>query len=70
MSTKSPTHLKSIGQPAILLSKGGDYHVGIKLLWVGLTILTAFQVVFPLPAGEIVGAILMILGCGLFLLDK
>lgn len=44
--------------------------MGLKLLWLGLTILMAFQVVFPLPAGEIVGAIIMIIGVLLFLLDK
>lgn len=44
--------------------------MGSKLLWLGLTIMMAFEAVFPLPAGQVVGAIIMIVGCILYLLDK
>lgn len=44
--------------------------MGIKLLWLGLTIITAFDKVFPIPAGQIVGSVIMIIGCLLMIIDR
>lgn len=46
--------------------------MGIKLLWVGLTLLEATRVWNPgnIPSVEIVGAVIMIIGAVLFVLDK
>jgi hypothetical protein len=43
--------------------------MGIKLLWTGLTIMSA-SAVLRIPAGDIVGAIFMIIGLVLLWLDK
>ncbi len=46
--------------------------MGIKLLWSGLTLMQASRVWNPgnIPAVEIVGAVLMVVGAVLFVLDK
>ena len=47
-------------------------NLGSKLLWTGLTLLLAVKAWNPLgvPAVEVVGAVLMVLGCVLMWLDK
>ena len=51
---------------------GEVFFTGIKLLWLGLTIITALKAWNPLniPAIDAVGAVIMIIGLVLFLLDK
>lgn len=46
--------------------------VGLKLLWTGLTFIIAFQAwnLGGVPAVNIVGAVLMILGLILYWIDK
>lgn len=46
--------------------------MGIKLIWIGLTLLEATKAWNPLqvPAVEVVGAVIMIIGCVMFVLDK
>lgn len=46
--------------------------MGIKLLWSGLTLVTAAKTWNPLnvPSIDVVGAVLMIIGAVLFVLDK
>ena len=44
--------------------------MGIKLLWLGLTMLMAFSGIISVPAIEAVGKVIMIIGLVLFLLDK
>lgn len=45
--------------------------MGIKLLWLGLTLLTAFRIWnLGIPAVEAVGSVIMVIGVILFLLDK
>jgi hypothetical protein len=43
--------------------------MGVKLLWTGLTIIMAASVV-KIPAADVVGAVLMVIGCVLMWLDK
>lgn len=43
--------------------------MGVKLLWTGLTILSA-SAVLKVPAGDIVGAVFMVIGLILLWLDK
>lgn len=44
--------------------------MGSKLLWLGLTIIMTTEVFHIIPAGSIVGAVIMIFGCVMLLLDK
>ncbi len=43
--------------------------MGVKLLWTGLTILSAGSIV-KVPAADVVGAVIMVIGCVLMWLDK
>jgi hypothetical protein len=44
--------------------------MGSKLLWLGLTMIVALSKFIPGLAWELVGAIIMVIGCALLLLDK
>ena len=44
--------------------------MGIKLLWTGLTVMLASPTVIQLPAAQVVGAVLMVIGVVLMWLDK
>jgi hypothetical protein len=44
--------------------------MGMKLLWTGLTIIHAAPLVIQVPAAQVVGAVLMVIGCVLMWLDK
>lgn len=44
--------------------------MGIKLLWSGLTLITASGLLYVVPAANIVGEVLMIIGVILLWLDK
>lgn len=45
--------------------------MGVKLLWTGLTLILAGGLIpLPVPAIEVVGAVIMVFGLVLFLLDK
>ena len=43
--------------------------MGVKLLWTGLTVIMAASVIH-VPAADVVGAVLMVIGCVLVWLDK
>jgi hypothetical protein len=43
--------------------------MGVKLLWTGLTVISA-TALLSIPAAAIVGAVLMIIGCILMWLDR
>lgn len=43
--------------------------MGTKLLWTGLTIVTA-AALLPIPGATVVGAVIMVIGCVLLWLDK
>lgn len=46
--------------------------MGIKLLWTGLTLMEALQVwnPFNMPQAVVVGAVIMIIGLVLYVLDR
>lgn len=43
--------------------------MGMKLLWTGLTVISASALI-TIPAGAIVGAVLMVIGCILMWMDR
>ena len=44
--------------------------IGLKLLWTGLAIIVALDRLLVVPAGQLVGAVLMLIGIILYWLDK
>lgn len=44
--------------------------MGSKLLWLGLTLIMATDVLTMVPSVKIVGSIIMIVGCILLLIDR
>ena len=44
--------------------------MGLKLMWTGLAIIVALNNLLVIPAGEIVGSILMLIGIILFWFDR
>lgn len=44
--------------------------MGSKLLWLGLTIIEAARVLTTIPNADVVGAIIMVIGLVLYLIDK
>ena len=44
--------------------------MGIKMLWVGLTIVTASVIPLGVPFLPILGAIIMIIGCVMLVMDR